>query len=176
MIKGRRLTLPVTLAISDAYADQVIASGCGGPEVKVAWLIVRHLNRHRGYAHLSMDLLERKTGIHRRNLPRAFDGLGSKGLVEIVSGGRGRGGRGMASEFWPTMPAPLSVQAKPDPIAACADASRSPRPLPDKVKALLDDLHHGEATADRPRREAEGLRRLSSIVPDLIMPPTPREK
>jgi hypothetical protein len=175
VIKGRRLTLPVTLAISDAYADQVIASGCGGPEVKVAWLVVRHLNRNRGYAHLSMDLLERKTGIHRRNLPRAFNGLQSKGLVEIVSGGRGRGGRGMAGEFWPTMPS-LSVEVKPDPIVASADAGRSRRPLPDKVKALLDDLHHGEATADRSRCEAEGLRRLGSIVPGLRMPPPPREK
>jgi hypothetical protein len=46
------------------------------------------------------------------------------------------------------MPA-LSVEVKPDPIVASADASRSRRPLPDKVKALLDDLHRGEATADR---------------------------
>ena len=65
------------------------------------------------------------------------------------------------------MPAPVSVQAKPDPIAECPDATRSPRPLPDKVKALLDDLHHSEATADRSRHEAGGLRRLGSIVPAL---------
>jgi hypothetical protein len=172
VIEGRRLTLPVTLAISDAYADQVIASGCGGPEVKVAWLIVRHLNRSRGYAHLSVDLLERKTGIHRRNLSRAFNGLRSRGLVEIVSGGRGRGGRGLASQFWPTMPAVPKAE-----VAPAHDPSRPSRPLPEKVKALLDDLHRGEAAAtERPRREVEGPRRLGAIMPSLIMPPTPRGK
>jgi hypothetical protein len=72
------------------------------------------------------------------------------------------------------MPA-LSVEVKPDPIVASADANRSRRPLPDKVKALLDDLHRG-ATPDRLCREAEGLRRLGSIVPSLTMPPPPRKK
>jgi hypothetical protein len=81
----------------------------------------------------------------------------------------------MASEFWPTMPV-LSVEVKPNPIVPAADASRSRRPLPDKVKALLDDLHRGEATADRLCREGEGLRRLGSIVPGLTKPLPPREK
>jgi hypothetical protein len=41
---------------------------------------------------------------------------------------------------------------------------------------LLDDLHRGEATADRLSREGEGLRRLGSVVPGLTMPPPQREK
>lgn len=100
---GRRLDVPVSLRDLDAWGYRVLASEVGIEEAKIAWCIVLHLNRKEGYARPSLSTIERETGIDRRHVFRGIAGLKDLGLIEVISGGRAKGGRGRANEYWPLL-------------------------------------------------------------------------